>query len=193
MINPSKAFGSPFRVALLAALAALGVARSAHADITYPPLVAKAMATDLNDPIYATCTPQCTLCHLTIAGGPQMLNPFGTTMRDQGGLSTSGLASSVLPALQKLKMLDPDSDGDGIPDFEELFAGDSPAIKGAAGVGAICGANSAAPTYGCGARIAAPPPVDRLSLFSAGLVVFGLAAARRRRAALRARRGPGPT
>lgn len=182
MMNPCKVFGSACRVGLLAALASLGVARTAHADITYPPLVAQAMATTLNDPIYATCTPQCTLCHLTLAGGAMMLNPFGTYLRDQCGLSPNGLGATVAPALQKLKTLDHDTDGDGTNDFAELFAGDSPAINGAQGVGAICGANSAAPTYGCGARIAAPPPVDRLSLFSVGLALFSLAAVRRRRA-----------
>jgi hypothetical protein len=37
-----------------------------------------------------------------------------------------------------------------------------------------------AATYGCFARVAAaPPPADRLGLFSAGLVVLGLAAFRR--------------
>jgi len=69
-----------------------------------------------------------------------------------------------------------DSDGDGVSDYEELRGFDSPSIAFTRGDSAFCPDIA----YGCFARIAgAPPPVDRLGLFSAGLVVLGLAAFRR--------------
>jgi hypothetical protein len=80
-----------------------------------------------------------------------------------------------------------DSDGDGVSDVDELNAGDSPSIAGPAGQGQFCSDLQ----YGCGARIAAAPPVDRLSLLSAGLVTLGLVLSRRRRSKLRARRARG--
>ena len=60
-------------------------------------------------------------------------------------------------------------------DADELAAGQSPAFVGAP----LCPGDS--PTYGCGARIAsAPPPLDEVGLFSAGLVMLGLTWLRRR-------------
>lgn len=71
-----------------------------------------------------------------------------------------------------------DSDRDGISDYDELRALDSPSEPLPRGVGEFCPADTT--MYGCFARVAAaPPPTDRLGLFSAGLVVLGLAAARR--------------
>ena len=73
-----------------------------------------------------------------------------------------------------------DSDRDGISDYDELANLDSPSIAGPEGVGQFCPSDAA--QYGCFARVAAAPPpatVDRLGLFSAGLVVLGLAAFRR--------------
>jgi len=75
-----------------------------------------------------------------------------------------------------------DSDQDGISDYDEFEVGDSPSEPGAKGVGQFCPADTA--QYGCFARVAAAPPTtDRLALFSAGLVVLGLAALRRRQRA----------
>jgi hypothetical protein len=71
-----------------------------------------------------------------------------------------------------------DSDEDGISDYEELRVFDSPSVKLPLGVHEFCPEDALA--YGCFARVAAaPPPVDRLGLFSAGFVVLGLAAFRR--------------
>ncbi len=134
--------------------------------------------------------PLCTACHLTTAGGPGNINPFGYNLEKYAGLVlTQG--QTVAPAIQKWFATPPpagaplnamgevDSDGDGIGDATELKDGDSPSVPGPRGVGQFCTDLK----YGCaGGRIAAaPPPVDSLGLFSAGLVVVGFAAMRRRR------------
>jgi hypothetical protein len=182
MKHRTKTPGSVFRIALLVGLASLGVVRSARASWDYPPALAAAIASQY--PMAVKCVPLCTACHLTTQGGPGNLNVFGVNMENVGGL-LPGDASLVGPALAKLAKVDPDSDGDGTHDIEEIEAGDSPSVALPLGIGEFCPDIK----YGCGARIAPAPPVDRFSLFTAGLVVFGLAAARRRRAALRAKRG----
>ena len=168
---PTKTPGSVFRVALLIAcgVASVGYARPARADQSFPAALAAAAP--------MPCVPQCTVCHRDNLGGARTLIPFGLTMQSVGGLVGAGNPALVAPALKKVADAMTDTDGDGISDIDELKVGDSPSIKGAAGQGEVC----AGAKYGCGAHIAAPPPVDRFSLFSAGLVVLGLAAARRRR------------
>jgi hypothetical protein len=180
MKHPTKTPGSVLGVALGIGLASLGFARSAHASSNYPPALAAAIAAQY--PTAVKCVPLCTACHLTTAGGPGSINSFGRSLETVGGL-LPGNADLVAPALAQLAKTDPDSDGDGIHDIEELTVGDSPSIAGDAGKNQFCPDIK----FGCGARIAAAPPVDRFSLFCAGLAVFGFAATRRRRA-IRARR-----
>jgi hypothetical protein len=131
------------------------------------------------------CAPQCTACHLTTEGGFGTLNKFGHNLQMIGGLLPGGSQADVTHALKILVAADPDSDGDGIKDVEEIEAGDSPALAAPNGVARWCPDIK----YGCGARIAAAPPaVDRASLFSLGLVVLGFALARRWRGTGRAPR-----
>jgi hypothetical protein len=132
------------------------------------------------------CVPQCTACHLTTEGGFGTLNKFGLSLKDIGGLLPEGTQADVTKAFQALAAVDPDSDGDGTHDIEEISAGNSPALAYPNGEGEFCPDIK----YGCGAHIAAapPPPVDGKGLFSAGVVVLGFALARRRRGASRARR-----
>jgi hypothetical protein len=182
MTHTIKAPSSVFRAALLCglAVASLGVARTAQASSDYPAALAAAIATQY--PTAIKCVPLCTACHLTTQGGPSMLNKFGANLESVGGL-LPGNANLVAPAFMQLASVDPDSDGDGTHDIEEIIAGNSPSLPFPDGEGQFCPDIK----YGCGAHIAAPPPVDRFSLITAGLVVFGFAFARRRRSALRGR------
>jgi hypothetical protein len=188
MTKPTKTPGSLFRAALLVGLglAALGVARSAQASSTYPPALADAIAGDpTHFPNAVTCVPQCTACHLTTVGGPGMMNKFGLTLEHYGLLP--GNHELVAPALTQLTSANDalvaagmppiDSDEDGISDIAEIIKGDSPSLAAPDGTGQFCPDIK----YGCGAHIAAAPPVDRLGLFSAGLVVLSFAIVRRRR------------
>ena len=161
------------------------VSRSAEASPTYPPFLENAVAEQI--PNAPKCAPQCTACHLTTAGGFGTLNKFGHNLQMIGGLLPGGSQADVTHALKILVAADPDSDGDGIKDVEEIEAGDSPALAAPNGAAQWCPDIK----YGCGARIAAAPPaVDGPGLFSAGLVVLGFAVARRWRGSARAHRLP---
>ncbi|MEO6600171.1 MAG: hypothetical protein ABIQ16_09890 [Polyangiaceae bacterium] len=155
---------------------------NAQASTTFPPKVQEAMMKRLNAPY---CVPQCIVCHKTNDGGFNTLNAFGKNLETNAGLSP-GQPNTVVPAFDKWFADQPnaDSDMDGTSDLIELERGDSPAVAGVRGVSMICPDIR----YGCGARIApAPPPVDRVGLFSAGLVVLGITLLRRQRQAKNAR------
>jgi len=150
------------------------VSRSAAASPTYPPFLANAVTEEIPDAPH--CAPQCTACHLTTEGGFGTLNKFGHNLQMIGGLLPGGSQADVSHALKVLAAADPDSDGDGTKDIEEIKAGDSPALAAPSGVAQWCPDIR----YGCGARIAAAPPADdRRGLFSVGFVVLGLVIARR--------------
>lgn len=174
---------SVFGSSLLLALASLGVAREAQASQSFPPEVQKALATAYGKDF---CVPGCTFCHLTTAGGPQNMNPFGKTLENQPGppsAITAAIVGRVQPALvayfgtpaAKGPAGTNDSNGNGITDWDEVNTGMEP---GTANI--LC----ADIKYGCGASVAkAKPPVDSVGLFSAGLAVLGLAVLRRRQRA----------
>jgi hypothetical protein len=187
-------------VAASLALTAFGAARVAHASSTYPPEVAKALQQQFKDSSY--CVPQCITCHLTNEGGLGTMNVFGKNIEQYGRLPPSHPELVVGAFDTYFKSTPPagvpqvntvfldgstrpfyDSDNDGISDYTELQHYDSPSVAGPQGVSAVCPDIA----YGCFARVAAaPPPADRLGLFSAGLVVLGLAAVRRLKRAPRA-------
>jgi len=194
-------------VALLVCVATFGSARSASASTKFPASMQKAL-THLF-PGTTFCVPLCTACHLTTEGGPGKLNVFGNNLFHQPmdpnllpGASDANLEKALRvyfeakpaagnPSLPVASTdfeapfavethLSYDADGDGTSDYDELKVLDSPSLPGDNGVGQFCPSDTA--QYGCFARVAgAPPPVDRLGLFSAGLVVVGLAFARRLR------------
>jgi hypothetical protein len=196
-------------VALLVGLATLGSARSAHASQSFPAAMQKALSKKF--PGVAFCVPTCAACHLTTEGGPAKLNVFGFNLYLQpppapnlpkGSDNADAKLETALDRYfaakpadnlpQAMTVFPPpditrpsyDSDADGISDYDELKKLDSPSIPLPGGIGEFCPADAA--MYGCFARVAsAPPPVDRMGLFSAGLVVLGLAALRRRRRAQR--------
>ena len=174
---------SPFRLCWLVGICLLSYVRSAHASSDYPPVLAAVIAEQYSDSKAAKCVPACTACHLTTQGGPTMMNKFGLSL--EANDLRPGRTDLIKPAFLKLAMTDPDSDGDGTNDIEEIQNGDSPSLAFPDGVAQWCPDIK----YGCGAHIAAAPapPVDRMGLFSAGLIVLGLAMTRRRRGAARIR------
>jgi hypothetical protein len=171
---------------LLVGLATLSSARTASASSDFPAALKLALEAHFPDQTY--CVPLCTACHNTTKGGPGDINVFGHNLEFHGPLipGNSNATAKVATALENYFKATPgptdlqvdgkwDSDGDGVSDEEELKEYRSPSI---AGPGAFC----TDLTYGCGARIAsAPPPVDKVGMFSAGLVVLGLTLLRRRR------------
>jgi MYXO-CTERM domain-containing protein len=166
MMHSIKSRGFFLGSALLV-LSSIGYTSKVQASPSFPVQLQKAL--DARFPGTSYCVPLCTACHTVTTGGPGNYNPFGLN------LLKNGLASdSTLPAaLNKLLDQNLDSDGDGRTDNEELKTFDEPGGKGA-----FCTDLQ----YGCGARIApAPPPADKVGLFSAGLVMLGLALLRRRR------------
>lgn len=173
-MHPLKTRVSIFGTALLFGLAALGFSREAHASAKFPPEVQKVLEAEFGK---AFCTPQCTFCHMTNAGGAGTLNPFGLNAQSKAGLGPV-VTGRVVPALTtyfQMYAATTDSDGDGTNDRDAVVAGLQPG-----GNGVICGDIE----YGCGASVAsAKPTVDGLGLFSAGLAAVGLAVLRRRQRA----------
>jgi len=186
MRHSNKARGSSLLSALLLGVSMLGSAHSAQASQSFPPLLQAALEKQFNQ---SFCVPLCTACHLTTAGGPGNINPFGFNLERYAGLVLT-VNATVAPAIQKWFATPPpagaplnamgevDSDGDGIGDATELKNGDSPSVPAPRGIGQFC----TDLRYGCaGGRIAAsPPPADRFGLLSAGLVLVGFAVMRRR-------------
>lgn len=186
-------------IALACFAIASGNAHTARASGSYPAELSRALERQFPGQVF--CVPLCTACHNTTKGGPGDLNVFGKKLGLPKGhpelvdpaLDTyfKSTPSAGVPQVNTLfidGMTRPffDSDNDGISDYTELQNYDSPSLALPLGEKAFCPDI----TYGCFARVAAAPPhADRLGLFSAGLVVLGLAAFRRIKRAPRNRRG----
>jgi len=174
-------------------LATFGSVRGAHASPSYPPEVKKALEAQFKGQTY--CVPQCITCHVTNEGGFNTMNVFGHNLEFYGRLppSNPGLVVGAFDTYFKstpaagiptanTTFLDGtmrpfyDSDSDGISDYTELQNSDSPSLPLPRGEKEFCPDIA----YGCFARVAAaPPPANGLGVFSAGLLVLGLAAFRR--------------
>jgi hypothetical protein len=163
-------------VCALALSASVSLARVAVARPDFPGM----LKSELNMP----CTPQCTVCHLTNAGGfgtlrsitidGQDVPGFGLKMRDSYGLRIDDV-SSLKRALDADAAAGSDVDGDGVPDTVELGAGEDP--NDPYPKATLCGAS--APIYGC-FRVAPPSRLDGFaSAASIAALVLGLAALRR--------------
>ncbi|HEY6881879.1 MAG TPA: thrombospondin type 3 repeat-containing protein [Polyangiales bacterium] len=137
--------------------AVLAVAGSAHALPDYPEALQKASA--------APCLPHCNVCHRDDnAGSGTVDRPFGRSMERIGGLG--GAKAGVAWAVQTLEQQGTDSDGDGVPDIEELAMGEDP---NDAHPTSLCG-----PEAGCSLR----PSTREHGLLALGLALWIL---RRRR------------
>lgn len=93
-------------------------------------------------------TPACTICHQTPAGGNgTATQPFAVSMKARGLVpNDNGSLDTALDALAAEKR---DSDGDGVPDIDELKAGTDPNAAGGGEGGASAPAE--VPEYGCAA------------------------------------------
>ena len=157
-------------IALTPALVLFLQAASASASPTYPPTIQAQLE--------LTAAPDCTLCHRDDAGGTgTVIRPFGRTMIDHFGLTGGSNIVALKAALEGDDAEHLDSDGDGVPDIEELRVGTNPNV-GASGVEAA----SDAPLPETGCAFTARPPA-REAPFSTALVGLALALARRRRRA----------
>jgi hypothetical protein len=129
----------------------------------------------LSDELGMPCAPNCTICHATDAGGSgTVVKPFGIAAWIAGPIIKQDV-DSVRRALGKMRTANPpiDSDGDGVPDIDELSAGNDP---NSAGDARICG-----PNYGCGAHISRVPPAQSgMALAIAGSVAALMALGFRR-------------
>ena len=144
-------------------LVAATVSARAQASANYP----ANMRTDLG----LAAQPACTLCHRSDVGGiGTVVTPFGRTLMNRYGL-TAGNVNGLEAALTGDDGEHFDSDGDGIPDIDELKAGMDPNVGMS---GAPPPSDVPLPQTGC--AFAPHSPVSALSSLvavCAGLAFFG--------------------
>lgn len=137
--------------------------RPAAASPPFPDVVREELA--------LSSAPVCTLCHDNPNGGlGTATTPFAAYLRSRG--LRAGDTASLRSALAAATAERHDSDGDGVPDVEQLKAGRDPNPSVS---------NVAPPEFGCGARVAPstiPSSGNAVLLAAVGIGVVGL---RRRR------------
>ncbi|HEY2405563.1 MAG TPA: thrombospondin type 3 repeat-containing protein [Polyangiaceae bacterium] len=108
------------RILFLLALSALVISsRAAHASPNYPDAVLKYIGGK-------PPAPPCTLCHSSDLGGPgTVVTDFGREVLSQGAIGKNDVGS-LDRALATMDAEQTDSDGDGIPDLDELRMGSDP-------------------------------------------------------------------
>jgi hypothetical protein len=130
----------------------------------------------ISEELATPCIPQCTLCHKTTQGGAGTTDenkPFFISMLNADASFVTGNPDGVRSALGILATNLTDSDGDGMPDTEELSQGRDPNQDGE---GQLCGGIR----YGCGAHIAPSRSTDFGAVSAALAAVLALLATRRR-------------
>jgi hypothetical protein len=108
---------------------------------------AAAMATfpaEIQSHLGLNYTPPCTFCHATANGGGPIATKFGQAML-AAGLTVN--IATLDPALDTLNANHTDSDGNGVPDIQQIEAGLDPST----------GTSGPTERYGCGARISTGP------------------------------------
>jgi hypothetical protein len=129
----------------------------ALASPIFPDAIAETVGAGSNVPV-------CTICHASLSGGiGTVVKPFGQYMQSRG--LTFGNTDSLKAALQAMIGEKHDTDGDGIPDVDELKAGTDPNGASNSDVEPIA--------YGCG-RVAPRPPLDGAAFFAALVVMVAL-------------------
>ncbi len=97
-------------------------AHAAQAREQFPRVIAR----ELN----ARQDPACSVCHLGAkTSGATVFTAFAWTMRAHG---MSGSPSTLQSAIARVKADNVDSDGDGVPDCQEIVAGTDPNAPGTA-------------------------------------------------------------
>jgi hypothetical protein len=144
-------------------VALVALPRQALATPTFPEVIAQHLG--------LATAPDCTLCHNGTPGTGTVTTPFGKAMRSRGVHAYD--EDSVVTALDALAAEKTDSDGDGVPDIDELKAGTSP------------NGGSITPEYGCALAPGAGGPSASLAAI---VVAASLLAARRRPVVARRRK-----
>jgi hypothetical protein len=110
----------PRRLWILALLASSFAAAPSLASETYPAALAAALK--------MTTVPQCTLCHASNLGGMgTVITKFGRSLIAHGAIGGSNIGALRSALSSELK--DPvDSDGDSVPDIDELREGSDPNV-----------------------------------------------------------------
>lgn len=132
-----------------------GLPRAAHATPDYPLVIDATLEVSCPRPLS-----RCLICHTTARGGQRTaVQPLAQALRSYG-LTRGNDVGALRGALQSLPE-DAESDGDGVPDKEELRACGNPSGE-ELGFG---------PEYGCdGARLAPHAPPDLpLAVVAAGV------------------------
>lgn len=124
--------------------AVLLVGASAEATPNFPPAVKSELS--------LSADPACTLCHLGTPMVGTVTQPFGKSLRERGLLFYD--VPSLQQALARLEAEAVDSDGDTLPDVEELKAGGDPNFADSENPGGgppVFRENFGEPHYGCSA------------------------------------------
>jgi hypothetical protein len=162
---------TPVRFSWLAAIAALGAtlaAAPAWASPIYPATIQAQLG--------LAQAPDCTLCHRDDAGGDgTVIRPFGRTMMSHFGLTGGSNIAALKAAIEGDDAEHIDSDGDGVPDIDELRAGTNPNV-GLSGVEAA--PDVALPETGC--AFAARSSVRDMRCVAFACLGLGLLRRRRR-------------
>jgi hypothetical protein len=149
---------------VLGLLGVLSVAPRAHATPEYPLVLDAVLGTNCPQPLS-----RCLICHTTARGGQGTAEqPFAVSLRPYG-LNHGHDPDALRTALGRLPD-DTDSDGDGVPDKEELAQCGNPS-------GADLGAG---PSYGCNGARLAPRGEPDVALCALGLGVAVVLVRKRR-------------
>ena len=159
-------------IGTIAAGGALGLfvlAAPAVAKPTFPVDVKTDLQNQIPGYAYPFDPPPCRVCHIQgTTGAGTIQTPFGISMLAHG---MSGDKDSLVTALTALSKLDVDSDGDGVPDVQEL------AIKNTDPNTPAGGELAGDPSYGC-AVLGGASPAGLPALMTATALLW---LARRRR------------
>lgn len=121
-----------------ALLLALLLAAPAFASASFPTAVKTHLSLGTEPP------QSCSLCHLNGVTGIGTVNTlFGVSLRAHGAVALD--EAKLGAALDAMRTDNTDSDGDGVPDVQELINGTDPNVPEG-------GTKAPSPRYGCGAN-----------------------------------------